>query len=185
MFFWSPRTKTRVEIANWSPWDFYGAFDPPATIVQQADDSFDELGLFGGWIRFTTLDRDTMPPNELFQDATDHNISEHDALSRAIQDQFIDEVGPATCKRYLDKAIDEHIECKWDLLQAPLECPANTVAARIESAFYSDENRLDTSLQKAVEGRCSLLDLCLERRDGILAENRRKLFSRWRSEEPE
>ncbi len=179
--FWvaSPFTKgksRRNVTANWSPSDFYGAFNPPTAIVEEVNDTFDEIGLFGGWIRFTTLKNDSIPPNELFEVRA---ISEDDARLRAVQDQFVDEVEPSTCKRYLDRKISRHIQCKWGLLRAPLECPADTIAARIESAFDHDEieDRLDTSLQKAIEDRCSLLDRCLGRRNRIIAGRKKKRFS--------
>jgi hypothetical protein len=169
--------------AGWSPSDFYGAFDPRPTIVER--DSYDEIGLFGGWIRFTSLDTDSVPPNEMFENIADSNASEDDDLLRSFQDQFIEEVEPSTCKKYLDMEINDHIQCKWTLLPIPLECPANTIAARIESALYSDdaENRLETTLQKAIADRCSLLNICIERRNGSIAERKEKLFSRWEHNE--
>lgn len=171
------RKLRRNVMAKWSGMDFHGAFDPPTAIVDEIDDTFDEIGLFGGSIRFPTLKNDSIPPNELFERA----ISEDDALLRACQDQFVDEVEPSTCKQYLDRKMDECIRCNWNLLSRPLECPADTIAARIESAFHYDEieDRIDTLLQKAIEDRCSLLDRCLERRNTLIAEEKQKLFSRW------
>jgi hypothetical protein len=122
-------------------------------------------------------------PNELFETIAESTTNKHDALQRAIQDQFIEEVELSTCKKYLDKKIDERFRCRWNVPQMPLECPANTVAAKIESALYLDEaeNRLDTLLQKAIEQRCSILEVCLERRRNVIDENKMKLFSRWAS----
>ena len=157
--------------------DFHGAFDPPPAIIETIIDSSDEIGLFGGYIKFPDLDRDSMPPNELFENTADATISEEDAQRHAWSDQFIDEVEPSTCKRYLDRKMDKHIQCKWDFVSMPLDCPVNTIAARIESAFYSHE--IDTSLRKAIEDRCSLLTICLERRNSIKAENKKTLFSGW------
>jgi hypothetical protein len=110
-------------------------------------------------------------------------LNRDEAVLRAIQDQIVEEVEPSTCKKYLDKKIDEYIRCNWRVLMMPLECPADTIAAVIESALYSDDiaDRLDTLLEKEIEHRCSVLKLCLERRDNVIAENKQKLFSRWHS----
>ena len=174
-------SRNRNANAEWSSGDFYGAFEPPVAIVEGSEETFDELGLFGGWLRFTTLDQDSTPPSELFEDTAEPSINEDDALMRAVQDQFIEEVEPSTCQKYLNKEINRRIKCRWGVLTMPLECRSNTIAATIESALYTDdvEDRLDTSLQKAIEHRCSILELCLNRRKNVIAEHKEKLFSRW------
>ncbi len=163
--------------AEWSPSDFHGAFDPPVTILERLDHAFDELGLFGGWIRFTTLDQNL--PDELFEG--DGHSNEGDALFLAVRDQFIEEVEASTCKKYLDKKIDERIKCNWRSASTALMCPVDTIAARIESAFFSDEIEtcLDELLRQEIERRCSLLDACLKRRASLIDEKIAKLFSRW------
>jgi hypothetical protein len=163
---------------SWSPCDFYGAFDPPIAIVEEGLDSENELGLFGGWIRFTTPEGNSALPNELFETVADFAINKDDALSRAMQDQYVEEVELSTCKKYLDKKNDERFGCRWGSYpKMPVECPAGTIAASIESALYS--NSLDLALQNAIEHQCSILERCIERRKNVIAENKEKLFSRW------
>jgi hypothetical protein len=166
-----------VTSAEWSPSDFYGAFEPPVTIVERQDDAFDEMGLFGGWIRFTT--RDAILPYELVDG--DGQSNEDDAVLLARRDQFIEEVEASTCQKYLDKKIHERIKCNWGLIWKALMCPADTIAARIESALFSDEieTSLDELLRQEIERRCSLLDACLKRRASLIDGNIAKLFSRW------
>jgi hypothetical protein len=172
---------TGAPTTEWSPGDIHRALDPPVAIVEQLDDSFDELGLEGGWTRCATLDHESIPANEFFEGMRGSPLNEVEARLLAVQDQFVEEVDPLTCKKYLHRKIDERIECDWNVVWSALMCPADIIAARIESAFHLKEieNRLDGLLRQEIERRCSLLDACLEHRKRLIDANKAKLFSRW------
>jgi hypothetical protein len=87
----------------------------------------------------------------------------------------------------LGAEISEISECDFPLPSIAQGCPANTIAAHIESGLYSDvpEHRIDVLLKKEIERRCFLLDDCRERHLAAIEENRRKLYSRWGVKETE
>ena len=108
---------------------------------------------------------------------TSPDLTREEYITRAIQDQWVEEVDPLTCKKYLSQKIGAIVSS----LSTAVESPAGTLASRIEENLYSEDedDRFDTLLKREVEHRCSLLEDCREQRRRLVDENKRKLFSRW------
>jgi hypothetical protein len=140
-------------------------------------DYVDEVG--GGWLRFKADVDELIPPYELSVDANNPDVSQEDYVSRAQQDQWVEEVDPVTCKKYLSQKVGATYG------STAVESPMGTLASRIEENLYSaDEgDRFDTLLKKEAEHRCSLLKDCLQQRRRLIDENKRKAYSRWDSNE--
>jgi hypothetical protein len=166
VFFWQ-RPK-----AEWETFDVYDRPPPPVGVFANYD-YVDEVG--GGWLRFKADVDDTIPPYELSVDANNPDVPREEYASRVIQDQWVEEVDPWTCKKYLSQKVDATYG------STAVESPMGTLASRIENNLYwaDDDDRYDTLLKKEVDHRCSLLEQCGEQRRRLVNENKRRLYSRW------
>jgi hypothetical protein len=174
IFFW-PQSNSKH--SSWEIYDVYDRPPPPVGVFATNYDYVDEVG--GGWLRFKADVDELIPPYELSVDANNPDVSQEDYVSRAQQDQWVEEVDPVTCKKYLSQKVGATYG------STAVESPMGTLASRIEENLYSaDEgDRFDTLLKKEAEHRCSLLKDCLQQRRRLIDENKRKAYSRWDSNE--
>jgi len=130
-------------------------------------------------MRYEPLDDESIPAHELTDDIEPSAPKSLDEFyDRAQSDQLIEAVDPKTCRKYLGRR--ESLRCGGGI-PALTESPWGTVAAQIEANLYSgdEENRIDTLLMKEVRHHCAMLKECLERRRGLLDENRYRLYARY------
>ena len=172
--YWFPQSH-QVDSARWDNLDLCAALDfHPRVLNEDTETSlWQRLDPFQGWIR-------NKGPLAEFSNASAKFVS--DDYLYFPDNQFVEEIDARTCKKYLDIDIDSKtVKCYFTLNSTALECPINTIAARVESNLYSDDvdGQIDGLLKAEIEHRCSLLDTCLEHRRIVIDDNRRKLFSRW------
>ena len=171
------RPQSNSKHSSWEIYDVYDRPPPPVGVLFANYDYTDEVG--GGWLRFKADVDNTIPPYELSVDANNPDVPWEEYASRVIQDQWVEEVDPWTCKKYLSQKVDASYG------STAVESPMGTLASRIEENLYSadEADRFDTLLKKEVEHRCSLLDDCRQQRRRLIDENRRRAYSRWDSDE--
>jgi hypothetical protein len=119
---------------------------PPVGVFAHYD--YDDEALGGGWLRFKADVDDSIPPYELSVDANKPDLTREEFYSRAFQDQWVEEVEPSTCKKYLSQRVDATaIEFSTAVVS-----PVWSLASRIEANLYSDQvneyDRYDTLLKK-------------------------------------
>jgi hypothetical protein len=183
---WNEHSRVAWQMANfktipprWENVDTYRAFNGPPGVFDE-DVAFDRFDAFQSWIR---SDAETILPTTL-SDLPRNYMYDHDDYQPG--PQLVEQVAPWTCKKYLGLVVNDVIECFIAANpHSALECPAETIAGRIEAGLYSDEaDRIDNLLKEEIERRCSLLDSCLERRRVRIDQNKRhgSLHRRSRSE---
>jgi hypothetical protein len=172
---------------KWSNHDLFGPLSPPIAVYAKSDifsaddplskdNAYSKKDPFNGWLRFKSVVDDSIP-YELSVDANKSGVTREEYVEyvdRALQDQWVEEVSPRTCKKYLSQKVGEIISG----ISTGVESPAGTLASRIEERLYSDQtdedDRLDTMMKKEVERRCSLLDECRQQRRRLVDENKRQ-----------
>src|SRR5262249_44145602 len=114
--YWFPQSG-QVDSARWNNLDLCAALDFPPRILNEDTETslWQRLDPFQGWIR------DKEPLAEL------SNVSANfvsDGYLYFPDNQFIEEVDPRTCKKYLDIDIESNkVECYLNLNSTALECP--------------------------------------------------------------
>ena len=172
----------RLRTGMWSLGDARGGPQNPPIGVFEHGDGGDREPL-EAWVRFRFKAFPKDFPLELSGDMST-SIAEENLIG---QEQFVEEVNPRTCMKYLSKKVNgEKIDCKLgQLVWGASHSPASTIAASIERkldldvAAQQDIDPLDILMKREVEFRCTLLDTCLERRRRLLEEKKHSLFSRW------
>jgi hypothetical protein len=176
IWFWP---QSNFKDSSWKIFDVYDRLPPPVGVLFAHFDYTAEVG--GGWLRFKADVDESTPPYELWVDANNPDVSSEEYASRVGQDQRVEEVNAWTCKKYLSQS--QKIGASYG--STAVESPLGTPAARIEENLYSadERDRFDTLLKEEVEHRCSLLEDCRQQRRRLIDENKRRLYSRWESDE--
>jgi hypothetical protein len=144
-----------------------------------------------GYMRFKAFDDETFPPPRVMDETEQtagpsqlkDEIDYSEYVGQAFSDQLVEPADLKTCRKYLGRR-ESLLEWRGAWAKSPripTESPWETVAAQIEANLYSgdEENRIDTMLMKEVRHHCAMLKECLERRRGLVDENKYRLYARY------
>lgn len=102
--------------SKWDNHDLFGPLSPPVAVYAKSeifsasdslnkDDAYSKKDPFNGWLRFESAVDDSVPPYELSVDPNKSGLTHEEISDGVIQDQWVEEVDPLTCNKYLSQKV--------------------------------------------------------------------------------